>query len=138
VTIAVAQQDSPEGRAALLHAAREAVFQGTTLAVLHVLDHDLPQGDQRLEQLRNDIGQQLADAGHEQLQWSLHTATDEATRAAALVQLTGTVGADLLVVGSRRRTPIGKFLLGSTVQRVVLDSPVPVLVVKPPHRERSR
>ena len=138
MTIAVAQHDSPEGRAALLHAAREAVFQGTSLAVLYVLDHDLPETDQRLEQLRRGIGQQLADAGHEELQWTLHTATDEETRAAALVQLTDTVGADLLVLGSRRRTPIGKFLLGSTVQRVVLDSPVPVLVVKAPHPEQSR
>lgn len=38
MTIAVAQDDSAEGAAALLHAAREAQFQQTRLAVLHVLD----------------------------------------------------------------------------------------------------
>ena len=40
---------------------------------------------------------------------------------------------DLVVVGARKRSPVGKFLLGSTTQRVLLDSPVPVLVVKASH-----
>lgn len=126
--IAVAQDDSAEGRAALLHAAREADFQQTPLAVLHVFDASTPMAT--VEQLQNEIGQTLWTAGFGSLDWSLYTAVDETGRATALVELTEKVNADLLVVGSRRRTPIGKFLLGSTVQRVVLDSPVPVLVVK--------
>jgi len=135
VTIAVALHDSPEGRAALLHAAKEALFQGASLAVLYVVEYDQPDAAQHRERLTRDIGQQLAEAGFAPLEWSLHTATDENTRAAALIQLTDAVAAELLVIASRRRTPIGKFLLGSTVQRVVLDSPVPVLVVKAPQSE---
>jgi nucleotide-binding universal stress UspA family protein len=138
VTIAVARHDSAEGRAALLHAAKEAAFRGTSLAVLYVVQRDLPEVDQHLEQLTRDLQQLLADGGYEQLEWSLHTATDEDTRAATLVRLVEASSADLLVLGSRRRTPIGKFLLGGTVQRVILDSPVPVLVVKAPQREKMR
>ena len=37
----------------------------------------------------------------------------------------------LVVLGIRRRTPIGKILLGSTSQRVAIESPVPVVLVKP-------
>ena len=40
------------------------------------------------------------------------------------------VGASLLVLGAKRRTPVGKLLLGSMVQRVLLDAQIPVLVVK--------
>lgn len=38
---------------------------------------------------------------------------------------------DLVVLGIRKRTPIGKILLGSTSQRVAIESPVPVVMVKP-------
>jgi nucleotide-binding universal stress UspA family protein len=140
LTIAVAHDDSAEGRAALVHAAREARFLHTSLAVLHVLDGYFAggSGQSNPEQHSAAVGrlveQTLRDEGLEAVSWDLHIATDEEGRAGALVVLTEQVSADLLVVGSRRRTPIGKFLLGSTVQRVVLDSPVPVLVVKAPDR----
>ncbi|MCW2811511.1 MAG: hypothetical protein JWP61_1969, partial [Friedmanniella sp.] len=38
--------------------------------------------------------------------------------------------AELLVIGARRRSPVGKFLLGSVTQTLILQSEVPVLVVK--------
>jgi len=39
--------------------------------------------------------------------------------------------AAVIVVGVRHRTPVGKLLLGSVAQRVILDAPCPVLAVKP-------
>lgn len=38
---------------------------------------------------------------------------------------------DLVILGIRKRTPIGTILLGSTSQRVAIESPVPVVMVKP-------
>ncbi|MFH5212023.1 universal stress protein [Antrihabitans spumae] len=39
--------------------------------------------------------------------------------------------AELLVIGIRHRTPVGKLLLGSHSQQLILRCPKPVLAVKP-------
>jgi nucleotide-binding universal stress UspA family protein len=42
--------------------------------------------------------------------------------------------AELLVIGIRRRSPVGKLLLGSVSQQLLLECPKPVLAVKPDER----
>ena len=48
-----------------------------------------------------------------------------------VVRVAVETGAATVVVGIRHRSPVGKALLGSVAQRVILDAPCPVVAVKP-------
>ena len=52
------------------------------------------------------------------------------TASDAVLGVAEEVGAELLVVGIRRRSPVGKALLGSNAQRIILNATCPVLTVR--------
>lgn len=133
MSIAVAHNETAEGTAALLLAADHAAVHDTELAVLHVFEghHGHPVSPD-VQAVRDSISETLARSSAPPVKWELHVATNDHDTAGAIVDLVTETNAQMLVVGSKRRTPVGKFFLGSTVQRLVLDAPVPVLVVKAP------
>jgi nucleotide-binding universal stress UspA family protein len=127
MTIAVAHSDSDRGRAALKRAAEEAQYRGEPLAVLRIV----PGVDEVTTQdpaLNERIAAELAD--YSNLKWQVHSAPEGFDSAESLLDLAEEVDASLLVIGSRKRTRVGKLILGSVVQRVLLDAEIPVLVVK--------
>jgi len=128
VTVVVGYVPKPEGRAALRRAVEEAAVRGESLLVLNTtrgdswVDTRLAAGDD-LEAVRAE----LASTGlqHEVRQLvGGHEAADEVLAAAEEVD------ASLIVIGLRRRSPVGKLLMGSTSQRILLDASCPVLAVK--------
>ena len=61
---------------------------------------------------------------------------DVAEELAAVIAETS---AELLVIGIRHRSAVGKLLMGSAAQRILLDVDCPVLAVKsPPHPQPAR
>ncbi|WP_134740857.1 universal stress protein [Nocardioides sp. 503] len=49
----------------------------------------------------------------------------------SIVEVATEVGAELIVIGIRKRSQVGKMLMGSVAQKVLLDAPCDVLAVRP-------
>jgi nucleotide-binding universal stress UspA family protein len=129
-SIVVGYVPKAEGQAALRRASMEAQLRGAKLVVVnsHRGGRDFDREAQtRGEQELTEIRRQLTEDGveHEirQLVHGMDPADD-------LIQVAKDVDADFIVIGLRRRTPVGKLILGSNAQRILLDAPCPVLAVK--------
>ena len=74
----------------------------------------------------------LAEISVSELDWELALAPGDGVEntAATILELAEKADAELLVIGARRRSPVGKALLGSVTQTLILDADIPVLVVK--------
>jgi nucleotide-binding universal stress UspA family protein len=131
MSVAVAHQPSPTSTLALRQAAAEAHMRRTSLAVIHVVDTlDLDKVEALRAGLTDEIDKALATGGNEHVEWALYPATVQGNVADTVLRLAGEAGAELLVIGARRRSPVGKFLLGSVTQTIILDADMPVMVVK--------
>lgn len=124
MTVAVGYLPTPEGRAALAHAISECVAHQDHLAVVVTsATAATPDWLADLEGARASLGSH---------QVAVRPVPNEHDAVEELVDLSYEHDVDLLVIGLRRRSPVGKLMLGSTSQRVLLDARCPVTAVKPP------
>jgi nucleotide-binding universal stress UspA family protein len=126
--IVVGYSADPYGRAALEHGIAEAKRRGTTLQVINSTtgeayadSHFARPGEV------HDIEERLANCGVE-FELTQPVGVDTAEE---LLKAMDSDDAELLVIGIRHRSPVGKLLLGSVSQQLLLECPKPVLAVKP-------
>ena len=133
MTIAIAHQPSAVGHLALREAAQEASLRNTSLTVIQVTDTvDLDKTEAHTAGLSDEVASVLAEAGIEDVQWNLQLAAADGLENTAdtILEFAEKSDAELLVIGARRRSPVGKLLLGSLTQTLILKADMPVLVVK--------
>jgi len=128
--IVIGYVPKPEGHAALRLGAEEAKSRGASLVVVnsHRGGREFDRDDAvESEAQLDEVRAQLKDAGVEHEVRQLVRGLDPAED---LINVAEEVSADLIVIGLRRRSPVGKLILGSNAQRILLDAPCPVLAVK--------
>lgn len=128
--IVVGYVPKPEGRAALWRAVEEAQLREARLVIVnsHRGGRDFDREDAlETEAQLQEVRDQLTDSGVENEIRQLVRGMDPAED---LINVAEEVGADFVVIGLRRRTPVGKLILGSNAQRILLDATCPVLAVK--------
>jgi nucleotide-binding universal stress UspA family protein len=126
--IVVGYSADPFGRAALEHGVTEAKRRQTTLLVINSTSGD-SYADPRFarEGEVHDVEERLSNCGVE-FELRQPVGVDAADE---LLKAMDRDDAELLVIGIRHRSPVGKLLLGSVSQQLLLECPKPVLAVKP-------
>lgn len=129
-TVVVGYVPKPEGEAALAAAISECKLRGSKLVVVnsHRGGNDFDRdkaiiAEDELEAVRKKLDDSGVEYDIRQLVRGFEPAED-------LISLAEANSAELLVIGLRRRTPVGKLILGSNAQRILLDAHCPVLAVK--------
>ena len=145
MSVCVAVTDSAEGRAALTAAVEEAVRMAVPLVAVNLTGSDLDPAAlaaaaQEAVRLAvplvavNLTGSDLDTAAFgaeltvEVVVPRSPSSLDEIEQVLQVLEDRPEI--TRLVVGVRKRTPVGKAVLGSIAQRLILEAPVPVLSVK--------
>jgi nucleotide-binding universal stress UspA family protein len=130
MSIIVGYIPTREGRAALRAARSEALLRQDKLVVVNShrggRDFDADEA-QRFEDELGRVQHDLDEAGVEHEVRALVRGNEPAED---LVEVAEESNGQLIVIGLRRRTPIGKLILGSNAQRILLEATCPVLAVK--------
>ena len=130
MTVLLAYIPTPEGDAALEAAVAEATSRSTSVVVVAVTrpsDAVASPSPYSEEQALDAVQARFVAAGLTAEVSQLPAGTDAAD---AIVAAAIEASAELVVIGLRRRSAIGKLIIGSTAQRVLLGVDCPVLAVK--------
>jgi nucleotide-binding universal stress UspA family protein len=130
VTVTLAYLFTPEGDAALAATLEEAQRRSTDVVVVNVTRPATGEASPYSEEQALDAVQaKLAQAGVASEVRELPAGTDPVE---AIIEAARDTGSELVVIGLRRRSALGKLVLGSTAQRLLLGLDSPVLAVKAP------
>ncbi len=128
MSVVVGYLPGAEGRAALERGIIEARLRGTNLVVVNtsrgdaLVDERYLQGS-AVEALRGELAGLDVPAELRQVD----TGADVAEH---LDEIAEEADAELVVIGLRRRSPVGKLILGSAASRILLTVGRPILTVK--------
>lgn len=122
MTILAAYQESTEGRAAVERAIEEARLRTTDLVVMAAAPPVPGEGHV------GELDALLAKASGVDVSVRHPVRNDHL--ADEIVDLGTDLAVDMIVIGLRRRSPVGKLFLGSAAQEVLLNATVPVLAIR--------
>ena len=129
MTVLVAFLPTPEGEAAFAAGLAEASRRGEDMLLLNSARAGAPvSSDVASPEVVASLSARAEAAG---VRLDVHQEPHEGDLADEVVRVAGKVDASVIVIGLRRRSPVGKLLMGSSAQRILLDADRPVLAVKP-------
>lgn len=137
MNIVVGVTSRPESQVALDRAIDEAQLRGWRLVIVRTMGDGLSENPaqtqawaKKVESARGDGDQLVASLKARGIDAEYRVEPVSRDAASILLGIAAEVDAGLLVIGLRRRSPVGKLVLGSVSQDVLLGANCPVLAVK--------
>jgi nucleotide-binding universal stress UspA family protein len=126
--IVVGYIPSPAGRAALTSAIDEARRRSVRLLVLNA-----SRGDAMVDRRHSSaddwdtVRRELEESG---VEFEVSQQVEAKDPGEQVLEVARQTNAELIVIGLRRRSPVGKLIMGSQAQTILLEADCPVLAVK--------
>ena len=129
MTVLVGYVPTPEGEAAFAAALAEARRRAEPLVVLNTARSGAPvSADVAPEDAVRRLTDRAEQAG---VPLEVRQESHSGDTADEVLRVATEVDASVIVIGLRKRSAVGKLLMGSAAQRILLDADRPVLSVKP-------
>jgi len=128
-TIVVGYVPTPEGLAAVDYAVSHARTTGGARIVLVNSGAHGRDSDPKFA-AADDLDALAARFDEAGLEHEIRQSAQALSPAEEILTAAEDTDADLIVIGLRRRSPVGKLFLGSSSQQVILDAACPVVAVK--------
>ena len=131
MNILVGYDGSNEAKDALKLAQKHAKSFGGKIMVVksvtrnHPLDHSLIQAAE--EELEREVRNQL---NGDKISYETRLVVSSNSTGKNIIWFAEIVEVDEIIIGARKRSKVGKLLLGSTAQYVILNAPCPVITIK--------
>lgn len=137
MTVVVGYVPDRTGYLAVTEAVRQATWRGTDVLVVNAVDQAGYVRPTAADELDLDAltARLTADGVPHQIR---HVDIGSGQASDAILNAVEEVEADLVVVGLHRRSPVGKAILGSNAQRVLLEAQCPVLAVRAAPESQDR
>lgn len=135
----VGYHESRNAQAAFKRAVELAKERGAELHLVTVIEQPRTEDEGRRYQEEHTREEQklqaVADRLAPEVTAQAHVPVGVSRPADAILFVAGQEDADMIVIGMRRRSRVGKLVLGSTAQQILLDSECDVLAVKAPAQD---
>jgi nucleotide-binding universal stress UspA family protein len=128
--VVVGYVPKPEGEAAVEQGIAEAKLRGSRLVVVNSHRGGREFDGEASARSESDLSALETKLQASGLEYDVRQLVRGFEPAEDLIGIAEDCDAELIVIGLRRRTPVGKLILGSNAQRILLDAPCPVLAVK--------
>lgn len=129
MTVLVGYLPTPAGEAAFTAGLQEARRRSEPLVVVNTARSGAPVSTEVAPD--DAVGQMTQRAAADDVALELRQTSHDGDAGDEVLRIAREVDASVIVIGLRRRSPVGKLLMGSSAQRILLEADRPVLAVKP-------